>query len=41
MFKNIKICNGKREFQFKLTLAEYGLKLETLEVIFKQHFKKI
>ena len=25
-FKNIKICNGKHECQFKLTLAEYGLK---------------
>ena len=25
-FKNIKIYNGKHECQFKLTLAEFGLK---------------
>ena len=28
MFKKIKICNGKHECQFKLTLAEYGLNID-------------
>ena len=27
-FKKIKICNGKHECQFKLTLAEYGLNID-------------
>ena len=30
-FKNIKICNGKHECLFKLTLAEYGLTFTQLQ----------
>ena len=35
-FKNIKICNGKHECQFKLTLAEYGLKYADITPVYKK-----
>ena len=35
-FKNMKICNGKHECQFKLTLAEYGLKYADITPVYKK-----
>ena len=32
----MKICNGKHECQFKLTLAEYGLKYADITPVYKK-----